>query len=205
MADNYVRDSVELSPDDGFAWAKRTSGFVPWSIFYDEPTANKAVVNPMAFFQVFGVPHPREIFRTIDEYVSMEITLADAVQFGEEWLLRNGFSYPREVERRKSEWLPIWPPLLRLVEVEPEWRSVDFEEDILKREERRKKEEDDKRIFKACPLCGKGADLAVIDEPRWEYVHGKEYQDKRPCAANELHRSRGTVTMWLQAPDEDVA
>lgn len=207
MTDTCARDPVALVADDGFAWSKRTSGFVPWTIFHDEPTANRAVKNPVAFFQTFGVPNPRELFRTIDEHLTLEITLADVYWYGKKWLLQNGFSYPEAFEPRKSEWVPIWPPMLTLVEVEPEWRSVDFEEDILRREERRKREELDRSISGTCPTCATTRDLAIMDiGPRHVYVHGQKYENARACRADNFHRERGTITTWLFASgDEDVA
>jgi len=203
MSDTYVRDPVELLASDGFAMAGKVAGFIPKTIFYDEPTANAGVIIETAFFQDFGVPNPREMFNTIEEASSLEITLADVAQFGEAWLLQHGFHYPKEVEPRKSEWFPVWPPILHLVEIEPEWRSVDFEEDIAKREERWEREEYGRMIPRACPLCAAGQDLALIDGPERKYVHGKKHKDARPCAATRLHRARQTLAEYL--PDEEVA
>lgn len=205
MSDAYARDPVELLVGDGFAMSKRTGGFVPRTIFYDEPTGNAAVKNGVAFFQDFGVPDPRQTFQALDEGYSPEITLADVVQFGEAWLLEHGFHYPQEVEPRKTEWVPIWPPMLRLVEVEPEWRSVDFEEDIAKREERWENEEYNRLIRRACPLCAAGQDLALIYETVREYVHGTKHSNAMPCPATRLHRARQTITEYLPERDEEVA
>lgn len=197
MADS-VRDPVELVIDDGFAWGKRVGGFVPKTIFYKEETANTAAEIVPAFFQDFGVPHPREFFTTIDENVSLEMTLADIDQHGEKWLLQNGYHLPHEPEPLKTEWVPIWPPLLRLVEVEPEWRSVDFEEHIQRREERRKKEEFDRAISAACDLCATGRDLALRERKySWEYCHGVKFDRVTPCGAEKFHIERGTVTTLL--------
>lgn len=203
----YVRDSVELLSTDRFAWSKRVMGFVPKTIFYKEETANSATKMQVFFFQDFGVPNPREIFWSIDEYTSLEATIADSLYNSQyERIIPVGFHRPVEVVARKSSWVPIWPPMLRLVVNEPEWRSVDFEEDRLKRKAVEEREAFDHLISRTCSLCGKDLDLAYtyLGDDKL-FVHGVKYNDTRPCLAEALHKKRGTMTIYLPEPEEDVA
>lgn len=203
MGETYTRDPVELSTSDGFAYSGKTAGFIPRSIFYKEETANKAFKPLPGFFQDFGIPDPREKFWSIDEEYLLEITVADLCQFGERWLLSNGYHYPREERKVDSAWVPVWPPMLTLVQVEPEWRSVDFEEDILKREERKRTEELDREIRKTCSFCSNGFDLALMDG--LEYVHGSLYDKAVRCTADFLHEKRMTVARYLHEPRSETA
>lgn len=199
------RDPVELLPSDAFAFAKRTSGFVPMTIFYEEETGNLAAGIPLAFFQDFSIGlSPQEAYRSIDEAMLMEITLSDLRAHDEGWLFSNGYYYPADHRYKETEWIPLWPPMLHLVESEPEWRSTDFEEDIKKREVRRQREDAEAAIASACPRCAAKRDvwLMTVKTYRLAYVHVKEPGRASLCHAHELHDKRGTISNLL---DDAVA
>jgi len=201
------RDPVELLPSDGFAHSGRVAGFIPKTIFYKEETANSAVEIPVSFFQDFGIPDVRQIFYSIDEHPYMEMTLADIVDRGEGWLLQNGFCPPGDIAVRKSEWIPIWPPMLYLVEEEPAWRSVDFEESRIARKIRQRREALDREIANRCLLCGRNrSDLAIAEiAGKYRVVHGLVYEEAVMCDSEGLHKTRDTVMGKLIPGKEEVA
>lgn len=214
MSEQYARDPVILDPGDGFANAGRVGGFVPKTIFYDEPSANKAVTNEVAFFQDFGIPDPKQIFWSIDEHPYLEATMADMAvvvedQRGQRTVvfigLKPGFVTPRPVEPVESAWVPTWPPMLRLVRDEPEWRSVDWDEDRVAREERKRLEDYDRKIMAKCPRCAFQKNLVLWEKPKSPYLfaHGLRWSEDLPlCEAADLHKKRGTVVEYLFAPEE---
>ncbi len=206
---------------DQFAYSKRTSGFVPKTIFINEPTASADKKKEVIFFQDFGIPNPSQIFISIDEAALPEITDADIYDvfnyFGRwsfirdlsdqerlkirmdpvEFLLRNGFSDRNNAPGKKPEnwWIPTWPAMLTIAEdPEPEWRSCDSGEAFIRREERKRLEEFDRKIRSVCNRCSILKNLAIRDT---DFVHGRLYDHVTPCLARELHYKRGTIAPRL--------
>ena len=73
---SYPRDPSLLRSDDQFAYSGRAYGFVPWSIWYKEETANRHIKTEVSWFDHRG-SRGGELVAVKTEPFVPEITLAD--------------------------------------------------------------------------------------------------------------------------------
>lgn len=193
-------------PTWSFVYSRKAHGFFPKSIFYKDETANPANEKEVLFFQDFGIPPSKDLWKSMDEeLVVAEITYEDLWKFrtglyGIGWsgsaysfFLARGYSLPGECPVREQPWIPWWPPI-PFPEESP-WVSVLQEKDIKRIAFQRKIEELEQSILTACVLCMKGSSpLALKDGMK--YTHGRTYSALKACGSHKMHLRRGSI-----APD----
>jgi hypothetical protein len=210
-----MREIEIIDQGDGFAFSKRTNGFVPKTIFIKEFSADPRIERVVMFFQEFGVPSPKDLWWSIDEPAEREITWStvydlhnklggfSGVDLGSfllskgspereiAWLLAHGYVLPSEGGQSSNQYAPVWPPRPELVVDDPEWRSFVTDEAQEEADRRFWNLEINSRVRKACPMCAEGVGLIILD---LEYVHWTtKSRQCVPCGAAKIHRERKTL------------
>jgi hypothetical protein len=208
-----LRDPIAVAGTK-IAWTEGTvSGFVPWSIFVKDESANREE-EAILFYQSFGFDGPA--WRSIDEHPFLEATPADvydAVNHSGRWgYLRYRENIPQEsFQHRDSrvDWLEERRPKVSLETVKemlvaaglefhvpeaeerfhlvPDWESVisyeKYHEEIEANWEQMQRDAIAKRAKKECPAC-------ASDQPLYgdgyRYFHRKDFAFVK-CASSGDH------------------
>lgn len=213
-----MRETEIIDNRDRFAFSKRTQGFVPRTIFIHDQSAEKRYEKPVLYFQEFGVPNPKELWNSIEEAEIKEITPSviydlfhkdlefpfdrnEVAFMGSEvisFLNSLGYYLPPPERKLEGKYIPLWPPRPVLLTDEPEWRSLEFQEDREARERRFWNKEIEKSILKSCELCARKVTLFnVLPDPLC-YVHAGTLSNLyRTCGAQKIHYKRKTLALWV--------
>jgi len=167
-------------------------GFLPWTLFYEEETANKGYKAPVSFFQDFGFRE--QPWRSIDEHALPEATPADIYHYG--WWGNPNVDWT-VLEKQRSA------PAARLTLV-PDWTSYIGPEQAAALEEarlqRRRAKELQERIRSACAECRRKEPLFYSNG----YVHRADIGHFTWCPAEDLHYDADTEVPLAPRPSDEA-
>lgn len=210
---SYSRDPIAVLGTK-VSWTEgNVSGFIPWSIFVKDESANKAEES-ILFYQTFGFEGPA--WRSIDEHPFPEATPADVYDaknhFGRWYYLRyRDASIPSQFEHQEA-WerfiaqqkpevsdeevrarliaagLEVLEPQHEVrFQLVPDWESFisydKYHAEAEKKWEEMQREFIEKRAKKTCPACAKGDDLYGDG---YRYFHRKDFAFVK-CVSSDDH------------------
>jgi len=222
----YARDPHVIDQNDQFAWSKRTNGFVPWSMWYKEETANAARKSEVSFFAdnwgdravfksaLIQLPGPYEI--TAGDLYDLRhriglFTHVPKIRLTEkeEIEVLRSFGYKVQAPHRVSIRIPApyWPPIPINFEHavnEIAWFAAHPEEARIREKLLAEKVDSDRLIVEKCFLCAKMKRTLAFRASDGCYVHtgivmatARRYPT---CQANSLHLERGTIAEKIGQP-----
>lgn len=218
------RDPAVLYTNDSFAYSKRTHGFVPWTEFYTEETANVDLPKETLWFD-HRQGNSGELVEGGKPSFIPEVTDSDMYAYRHRFgmfssipyvkrtaigdlraLLRLGYKLPspHKVLIRMPD--PVWPPMddVELTISERRWFMYSNEDRRAREAEIEKRKSVAMEIAVRCPMCAMTSPFLVWKD-KVGYAHGTDYFTAKRCAAHRLHEKRMTETPRLREPKKQKA